>query len=380
MKNLKIVFCTDGIFPHSIGGMQHHSNLLIEYLAKNNKVDLIVIHPHEEKVFAASSNIHEFFVKPINPKKNYLLECYRYSKRVYKIISEQGNCIIYSQGLSVWYNIKRVSDRLIINPHGLEAYQVISLKEKMVAIPFKIIFNYLFNNAAYVISLGGKLTGILNNTITNHITKVIELPNGVNFGTSFSNKHFNTDKINFLFVARFAHNKGIHILLEAIKELNSEGWENKLNFNLGGRGPLFEHFRSNFNYKNIIYLGFISDEQLTELYKKADAFVFPTLFEGMPTVVLEAMSFGVPIIVSDVGATAELVDSTNGYLINKNSVFELKKAIIDFYNSEKSYKEKLSKSSLNKIKNKYEWSIVAKKHIELFKKVADEMLKLKNID
>ena len=350
--------------------MQRHSNLLIEYLAKSDEIDLIVIHPHEEKIFAASYNIHEFSVTPINPKKNYLFECYRYSKRVYKIISQQRNCIIYSQGFSVWYNIKSVSNRLIINPHGLEAYQVISFKEKLIAIPFKIIFNYLFNNSAYVVSLGGKLTGILNNTITNKSTKVIELPNGVKPDISFVKKQFNTDKINLLFVARFAHNKGIHILVEAIKELNSDGWENKLTFNLGGRGPLFEHYRNNFNYNNVNYLGFISDEQLVELYKKADVFVFPTLFEGMPTVVLEAMSYGLPIIVSDVGATAELVDSTNGYLINKNSVSELKKAIIDFYNSEMLYKEKLSEASLKKIKDKYEWNMVAKSYIELFKKIA----------
>ena len=352
--------------------MQRHSNLLIEYLAKSDEVDLIVIHPHEEKVFVASSNIHEFSVTPINPKKNYLLECYRYSKSVYKIINQQRNCIVYSQGLSVWYNIKSVSDRLIINPHGLEAYQVISFKEKLIAIPFKIIFNYLFNNSAYVVSLGGKLTDILNKTITNKCTKVIELPNGVKPDISFIKKKFNKDKINLLFVARFAHNKGIHILVEAIKELNSEGWENKLTFNLGGRGPLFEHYRNNFNYKNINYLGFISDEQLIELYKNADVFVFPTLFEGMPTVVLEAMSFGLPIIVSDVGATAELVDSTNGYLISKKSVSELKKAIVDFYNSEVLYKEKLSEASLKKVKDKYEWNMVAKSHVELFKKIAGQ--------
>ena len=214
---------------------------------------------------------------------------------------------------------------------------------------------------------------MITKTITNKKTKVIELPNGVSANNSFVKKQFKTGNINLLFVARFAHNKGIHILMEAIKQLNDEGWESKLTFTLGGRGPLFEHYKTNFNYKNINYLGFITDEQLIDLYKTADIFVLPTLFEGMPTVVLEAMSFGLPVIVSDVGATAELVDVTNGYLIEKNNVAQLKKAIMDFYSLEISSKEKLSEASVNKVKHTYNWETVAGNHIEFFKKLVAEI-------
>ena len=52
-ERLKLVFCTDGIFPDTVGGMQKHSKLLIEAIAKMNVIDLIVIHPHHhKKVFA----------------------------------------------------------------------------------------------------------------------------------------------------------------------------------------------------------------------------------------------------------------------------------------------------------------------------------------
>ncbi|MGV2336128.1 MAG UNVERIFIED_CONTAM: glycosyltransferase family 4 protein [Planctomycetaceae bacterium] len=49
-------------------------------------------------------------------------------------------------------------------------------------------------------------------------------------------------------------------------------------------------------------------------------FVFPTRFEGMPTVVLEAMAAAMPIIVSETGATGEFVSSDNGYLIKKKTM------------------------------------------------------------
>jgi glycosyltransferase involved in cell wall biosynthesis len=369
LDRIKLIFCTDGIFPNSVGGMQRHSRLLIEQLAMSNRFDLVVIHPHKEKIFKEALSVHEISIQEINVNKNYLLECYRYSKRVYAAIRKYPQHLIYSQGLSVWYNIKNIQQRLLVNPHGLEPYQVITLKEKLISIPFKIIFKYIFDHSAVVISLGGTLTSILKTQLKNNDTEVVTIPNGVNASDyNHKEKKFNLLRLNLLFVARFAHNKGIHILLQAIKELNEEGWEDKLVFNLGGKGPLFEHYRNKCNYKNVNYLGFILDEQLIDLYKKADVFVFPTLFEGMPTVVLEAMSFGLPVIVSNVGATAELVDGENGYLIAENSVSQLKAAIIDFYHRDDASKAQLSNASFKKVAERYTWPLIAKQYIRLFEK------------
>ncbi|MGZ4058275.1 MAG: glycosyltransferase family 4 protein [Bacteroidia bacterium] len=366
---MKIIFCTDGIFPYQVGGMQRHSRLLIEQLAKTGQVQLTVLHPHPEKIFSPDLNIQEEQIVPIDKTKNYLLECYRYSKRVYEIIKHHPGSIIYSQGLSVWYNIKKIKSPLIINPHGLEPYQCLTTKEKIIAVPFKLIFNYLFNNATRVISLGGKLTEILNKKVRDK-NKIRVIPNAVNIEPNTGPKKFINKKIKLLFVSRFAHNKGIHILLEAVKQLNDENYSDMFEFNLGGKGPLFEYYSTNYVYKNVNYLGFISDEQLIELYKSNDLFVFPTLFEGMPTVVLEAMSYGMPVIVSDVGATSELVSSKNGFLINKNSVPELKKAIIDFYLLPAHEKEKLSAYSYDHVLKNYTWNIAADKHLELFKSLS----------
>ena len=71
MNLLKVVFCTDGIFPHQIGGMQRHSRLLLESLAAFD-VELTVIHPHEGvQVFNDELRIKEFAIRGIDKKKNY---------------------------------------------------------------------------------------------------------------------------------------------------------------------------------------------------------------------------------------------------------------------------------------------------------------------
>jgi glycosyltransferase involved in cell wall biosynthesis len=179
-------------------------------------------------------------------------------------------------------------------------------------------------------------------------------------------RNFDKPVLNLLFVGRFAFNKGINILMDAVKQLNNEGYKERLFFYLVGKGPLFDKYVQEYDFPNVKFVGFADEKELAALYDKTDLFVFPTLFEGMPTVVLEAMMCGLPIVVSDTGATKELVDSQNGYLIEKNNVRSLKWGIQSFYQLNAIDRLKLSDASYKKVNELYTWPIVAKKHLDLF--------------
>lgn len=362
---MDIVFCTDGIFPHAVGGMQRHSRLLIEELAGNKQLNIIVIHPHgNNAVFDSPLSIREIGIIPKKSSGNYLLDCWRYSKQVNVALQSFPGAVIYSQGLSVWSGIKKTGSRVIINPHGLEPFQGITLRDKFTTLPLRIVFKYLFRHAAKVISLGGKLTPILAKQ-TCDAGKVVVIPNAVNIRQK-PLRAFHADKTKLLFVGRFAHNKGIEILIESIRQLNAEGNESKLEFTLAGKGPLFEKITSSYRASNLRYAGFAGDEDLKNFYRTHDVMVFPTLFEGMPTVVLEAMSYAMPVIVTDTGATAELVDESNGYIIEKNSVQSLKSAVMSYVSLSAVEKMRLSENSFLKVKDNFTWQQVSQKHIELF--------------
>ena len=165
-RTIKLAFCSDGIFPYSVGGMQRHSRLLIEALASYN-LDITVFHPHHELLFEKFSNINEIYIQDIDKKKNYLCECYQYSKRIYQYLKNMPEYIVYSQGFSVWFGINNLQNPVIVNPHGLEPFQALGLKDRIISIPFRIIFNRIFNNADYIISLGGMLTNILKKVFQN---------------------------------------------------------------------------------------------------------------------------------------------------------------------------------------------------------------------
>ena len=365
-KKTKVLFCTDGIFPHAIGGMQRHSALLAEALAATGKIDLIIVHPHKEKIFTAIPSITELALDFSFLTGTYIRRLRDYSKLIYEIAKQHPDAVIYSQGYSAFYRIKEIGNRVIVNPHGLEPFQAISFRDKAITSPFRMMSRRQFKYAAKVVSLGGRLTEILQHEIPGNANKKIAvLPNAVNPGV-MPKRDFAKNNLNLLFVGRFAFNKGINVLCEAIRQLNGEGYKNKLTFNLVGKGPLNDKYIKEYDFENINFIGFADDDQLSRLYNENDLFVFPTLFEGMPTVVLEAMATGMPVIVSDTGATAELVDSSNGYLIEKDNIRSLRWAIHSYFQLNESQRLRLSERSREKVMEQFTWSKVADRHLELF--------------
>ncbi|TAE47149.1 MAG: glycosyltransferase family 1 protein [Bacteroidetes bacterium] len=361
----QVVFCTDGIFPHAIGGMQRFARLLIESLATAGQIEIVVIHPHRDvRIFEAFPEVKELYVDPLPGKRNYLTELYVYSKQVFTLLKDYPKAWIYSQGLSVWYKAGTLRKRLIIHPHGLEPFQVLTRKEKLKTFPLRITLAWLFNKAGRVISLGGKLTGIIQSHILRKDTQVVVIPNATLIPAEFAKAPAGENTIRCLFVGRFAYNKGIDVLMAAITNLGEAA--SKFHFTLAGKGELYEAYRERYAAENIDFLGFVTDEQLSQLYKTQDLFVLPTRFEGMPTVVLEAMAHQMPVIVSDVGASAELVDAQNGYLIPPGSESALTEALLHFAGQTPEARQQLGTNSLRRVEESYTWPQVAAAHLKLF--------------
>lgn len=365
---LKVIFCTDGIFPHAVGGMQRHSRLLLEALGRTGEVDLVVLHPHpEERIFSAFPQIEEVTLPPLPEKKHYFLELRDYSRLVLAEVAQRPDHLVYAQGLSVWKGIGKVADRTVINPHGLEPYQALGWKARLKTAPYRFVFNRLFRQAAYVISLGGRLTHILNRKSS----AVVVLPNATNpVAMEAASLHKTPAKpMRFMFAGRFAHNKGIEVLLEAALQLNQAGRSADFQLDLVGKGPLFESLKSKYALPNVNFLGFVSDEALARCYLESHVFVLPTLFEGMPTVVLEAMARAMPIIVTDVGATRELVDTSNGIIIEKQDIPDLVRAMTTLLDLSAHDFSELSQHSLQKFLARFTWEAVAQQHLDLFRKM-----------
>ena len=101
-----------------------------------------------------------------------------------------------------------------------------------------------------------------------------------------------------LFVGRLSQEKGIHILLEAWKQID-------LPVDVIGEGDI-----SGPAPDNVHFLGKCDKEQVQEMIRKCSFVVIPSLcYEGFPLVIAEAFSHGVPVICSNIGSMAEIVEN-----------------------------------------------------------------------
>ncbi len=367
---IHVVICTDGVFPQAMGGMQRHTRLLAEHLARTGMVKLTVVHPHETDVFDPALGIGEVHVAPIDTTRFYLSELWRYSGRVAAVLDGIRPDVILSQGFCVWKGIARFSNKLILHPHGLEMFQGITTKEHLMGAPFRAVLKYMVRRSTMVVSLGGRLTSILERLAQGSSASVVTIPNAVDVPVQTVPYVPGRSPLRLLFVGRFAFNKGLDVLMDVATRLVAEGRGTEVHFELAGDGPLMAQYRARGLPANVHLLGRVDDERLFQLYTECDAFVLPTRFEGMPTVVLEAMARSRPIMVSDVGATAELVDEENGYLLPKGDPESLYNAIIAFASISASQRAAMASASFARAQERFEWRMVTRSFIQRFQEVA----------
>ena len=277
--------------------------------------------------------------------------------------------MILSQGFSVWKDADRYSARLIVHPHGLEMYQGLTLRDRLMGIPFRYVLRRIVRRARVVVSLGGRLTTILSGITRGSHCTVVTLPNAVDV-PSVPRSYVPSSPMRFLFVGRFAFNKGLDVLMTVARRLVAEGLSSEYRFELAGNGPLLATYQAMGLPGNVSLLGRVDDDRLFQLYNECDALLLPTRFEGMPTVVLEAMGRSRPVMVSDVGATAELVDGSNGYLLRKGDAEDLYKRILEFGTLSPERRAGMGKASWHKARERFDWSVVTPGFVRLFKDIA----------
>lgn len=152
---------------------------------------------------------------------------------------------------------------------------------------------------------------------------------------------------NLLYLGHIYEKKGIFDLVDVIKK-NREEYKGKLMLHIGG--GLYEVDRLLNILKEdklddvIKFEGWVTGERKSELLNIADAYILPSYAEGVPISILEAMSYHLPIIATNVGGIPSVVGDKNGILIEPGDKEQLKEAIDHFINYE-SQRHKMGEAS-----------------------------------
>ena len=137
--------------------------------------------------------------------------------------------------------------------------------------------------------------------------------------------------INYLFVGSLTVRKGLDTLLATFSQLDNS-YQLKI---CGSSNDIVgDHLVAKYkDSKNIDFVGYVSGQDKIDLLNGADVFVLPTLAEGLPISILEAMAAGLGIITTDVGAIPEIVDETNGFIIKPSNSSELLLSIKKYHDN-----------------------------------------------
>ena len=141
-------------------------------------------------------------------------------------------------------------------------------------------------------------------------------------------------------VGSFEHRKGHPILFEAISELKTGPLPN-VHLMMVGDGPDEQILRNMANElgieRNITFFPFTDEPQY--VFERADITVLPSLYkEGLPNVLLESMSMGVPVVSSNLGGVSEIVfNGKTGFIVEPGNKDQLADAIVKLWNNRSSY-------------------------------------------
>lgn len=168
-----------------------------------------------------------------------------------------------------------------------------------------------------------------------------------------------------LAVARFVPEKGLHDLVEAFTSLPGD-----LQLVIAGDADHETEYSGKLRKqasldKRIVLTGYLTGEPLHQLYSHAGLFVLPSYHEGLPIVLLEAMSHGLSVLVSDIPANRE-VDLLPGRYFQPGNIDELREKLRNLGKEKITAQEQ--KDFRTRIEQDYNWAKIAAQTVAVYGK------------
>jgi glycosyltransferase involved in cell wall biosynthesis len=244
---------------------------------------------------------------------------------------------------SYWFHFLALSTALYNQPFALKVSRAHrgDLYEESYPQPCK---KFILENIDKVFACSKMGTDYINKRYQTNKAEVSYLGTFNRYSVNIDKKRDEIFKI--VSCARLAPVKRIDKIVDSLEKIDSV----KISWTHIGDGELFEKIKSyaqeklgkksNIQFK---FLGFMKNDDILNLYAKENfnLFINTSHSEGLPVSIMEAMSYGIPVIATDVGGTKEIVkNGINGFLLDKNfSEFDLASLIERFATmSEEDYK------------------------------------------
>ena len=186
------------------------------------------------------------------------------------------------------------------------------------------------------------------------------IPNG--YPVSPLNPEESIKRPRILIVTRMFERKGVQYFLEVLDKIDTD-WE----VNIAGDGPYLAELKEKAKRvgPKVSFLGFLNRSELNELYNSSMIFVFPSIQENFPMVLLEAMDAACAIITTDAPGCREVVGDA-AIQTRCGSTEQLEKALALLINNG-GERRRLSRLGRARVQN-FSWPVVARRYEEIMKR------------
>ncbi len=172
-----------------------------------------------------------------------------------------------------------------------------------------------------------------------------------------------------LSVARFVPEKGLHHLISAFSSLQTD-WKLVITGDADHETPYSRRLKSQAaTDRKVVLTGFIQGNALNEIYSHAGLFVLPSYHEGLPIALLEALSYGLSVLVSDIAPNREVGLDGDRYFPAGNEEALAKK--LDQWTKKGPLSGEEQTKQIEMVRQKYNWDNVAEQVLQVYKNVLD---------
>ncbi len=224
----------------------------------------------------------------------------------------------------------------------------------------------------YIVAVSSDLANKLEHHFPKRKIKIIE--NGVDIASLIQNqpiKHHSTNSYKIGIAGRLVPVKRIDLFIESAIYLKQHHPELNIDFQIYGDGPLQETLKTQIQSQQAAsYIKLEGHcEKISEELQTLDALLMTSDHEGLPMILLEAMSLQVPIIAHAVGGIPPLLENGRcGILIKNQTAEAFSQAILNLIKQPQEYRT-LATRALNRVKNNYSAEHTANAYLHLYKKI-----------
>jgi glycosyltransferase involved in cell wall biosynthesis len=199
--------------------------------------------------------------------------------------------------------------------------------------------------------------------------RVAYIPNGVEPRFFISREYRAGESFRLLYAGTWLDQRGIFYIRDALKRVAPQLPGLTMTFAGGGVPP--EEIQQFFGAElagRIAVRPVVAADRMPELYAEHDVFLFPSLMEGLPSVLLEAMATGMPVITTDTCGMPDVVeDDFNGLLVPPANSLAMEEAILRLARSAE-LRQRLGEAARETMK-RYTWERAGRQLEELYRHV-----------